>query len=223
MVRLFTSSLWMGRRWFSSWMTRNTLTRSAPVSARICIMQCSTSATYLPSPLWCCKVLDHTSLSACAAALRSSLAMSSVGFTLSLRELYVGFLQLRTLLHPVVGAVHGKMVGGGVAGSLHADYLVAERTSNFEHGNLVRGVCVLGMLSQTFTISLGPHAQHAYLQNAQLTAATASAVGLVQQLCVLATMLLPTHATSVPVHATSTPAPLSILPATADSCCTTAV
>jgi hypothetical protein len=71
-----------------------------------------------------------------------------------------------------------------VAGCLHVDYLAADHASTFEHGNLVRGVCVLGMLSQTFAIGLGPHAQHVYLQNARLDAVTACASGLVNQLCV---------------------------------------
>ena len=110
--------------------------------------------------------------------------MSPAGFALSLRELYDGFLQLRTLPHPVVGAVHGVLVGGGVAGCLHVDYLATDHASTFEHGNLVRGVCVLGMLSQTFAIALGSQAQHIYLQNARMGAPAACAAGLVQQLCV---------------------------------------
>jgi enoyl-CoA hydratase/carnithine racemase len=67
---------------------------------------------------------------------------------------------------------------------LHVDYLAADHASTFEHGNLVRGVCVLGMLSQTFAIALGPHAQPVYLQNARLDAVTAHAAGLVHHLCV---------------------------------------
>merc|ERR1712023_487928 len=38
------------------------------------------------------------------------------GLALSLRELYDGFLRLRALPRPVVGALHGTLVGGGVAG-----------------------------------------------------------------------------------------------------------
>ena len=110
--------------------------------------------------------------------MRGSLVMSPAGFALRLRELYDGFVQLRTLPHPVVGAVHGALVGGGVAGCLHVDYLAADHASTFEHGNLVRGVCVLGMLSQTFAISLGPHAQHIYLQNARLRSEAARAAAL---------------------------------------------
>ena len=61
-------------------------------------------------------------------------------------------------------AVHGTLVGGGVAGCLHADYVAADRASVLEHGNLVRGVCVLGMLSQTLSIATGSHGQQIYLQ-----------------------------------------------------------
>ena len=57
-------------------------------------------------------------------------------------------------------------------------------TPHRDEPNLVRGVCVLGMLSQTFANALGPHAQHVYLQNARLDAVTAHAAGLVHQLCV---------------------------------------
>ena len=103
--------------------------------------------------------------------------------TLSLDKLFNGFVKLRVLPHAIVGAVHGTLIGGGIAACLHADYITADCRSMFEHGNLVRGVCVLGMLSQTFTLALGTHAQHIYLQNSQLDAATAHAAGLVHRLC----------------------------------------
>ena len=115
----------------------------------------------------------HFSVGGNPYALRSSPVMNPAAVSLSLRKLYDGFLKLRTLPHPVVGAVHGALVGGGVAGCLHVDYLAADHASTFEHGNLVRGVCVLGMLSQTFAIALGPRAQHVYLKNARLGAAAA--------------------------------------------------
>ena len=98
-------------------------------------------------------------------------------------ELYEGFLLLRTLPHPVTCAVHGSLVGGGIAGCLHADYIAADSASTFEHGNLVRGVCVLGMLSQTFYVALGPTSQHIYLQNARLEATAALALGLIHRVC----------------------------------------
>ena len=73
--------------------------------------------------------------------------MSHAEQVFSLREIYDGFLQLRTLPHPVSCAVHGTVIGGGVAGCLHADHIGADRATVLEHGNLVRGLCVLGMLS----------------------------------------------------------------------------
>ena len=54
------------------------------------------------------------------------------GLVNSLRELYDGFLQLRTLPHPITCAVHGTLVGGGVAGCLHADHIVADHEGTFE-------------------------------------------------------------------------------------------
>jgi hypothetical protein len=66
----------------------------------------------------------------------------------------------------------------------HATRLPTHATRPPTHGNLVCGVCVLGMLSQTFAVvALGPHGQQVYLQNARLDAVCAQAVGLVHQLC----------------------------------------
>ena len=125
----------------------------------------------------------HFSVGGNPYTMRLDAAASAAGLALSLRKLYDGFVQLRLLLQPVACAVHGTLVGGGVAGLLHADVIVAEASSTLEHGNLVRGLCVLGMLSQTFSIALGPHrAQHVYLQNTRLGAAAAQAAGLVHEL-----------------------------------------
>jgi enoyl-CoA hydratase/carnithine racemase len=125
----------------------------------------------------------HFSVGGNPYSMRDSIAVTLAGFAVSLREMYDGFLQMRSLLLPVVGAIHGTLVGGGVAGCLHADCLAADHASTFEHGNLVRGVCVLGMLSQTFAVALGQHARHVYLQNARLDATTAQVGGLVHRLC----------------------------------------
>ena len=127
---------------------------------------------------------SHFSVGGNPYSMRSTVATTPAAFSLRCRELYDGFLRLRLLSLPVIGAVHGDLVGGGVAGCLHADYVAADHRSIFEHGNLVRGVCVLGMLSQTFISALGPHAQYVYLQNARLDATTTHAAGLVHQLCV---------------------------------------
>ena len=107
--------------------------------------------------------------------------VSHAGSILALRELHGGFVQLRTLPCPSLCAVHGTVVGGGVAACLHSDHVAADFTSVFEHGNLVRGLCVVAMLSQTFAATMGPSAMPAYLQNARLEATAALALGLVCQ------------------------------------------
>ena len=115
-------------------------------------------------------------------AVRASYATSPAGFALSLRELYEGFLSLRSLQHPLAAAVHGTSVGGGVAAIMHTDFVAAEEAAALEHGNLVRGMCPLGMLSQTFARRLGPFAPAVYLQNTKLDAPEAFALGLVHSL-----------------------------------------
>ena len=54
--------------------------------------------------------------------------------SLHLRELYDGFLQLHRLNCPFACAVHGTLVGGGIAACMHADIRVAELGTQFEHG-----------------------------------------------------------------------------------------
>ena len=66
---------------------------------------------------------------------------------------------------------------------MHADFVAADHATALEHGNLVRGFCPLGLLSQTFDIALGPHALSCYLQNARLDAQAAHSLRLVQKLC----------------------------------------
>ena len=96
-----------------------------------------------------------------------------------LREIYAGFVRLRALQRFVAGAAHGTVIGGGVAACMHTDFLVAEQSSRFEHGNLVRGVCPLGMLSRTFVLALGKqNALSVYLMNSLVDAPTARAMEL---------------------------------------------
>ena len=101
---------------------------------------------------------------------------------IELQALYAGFVQLRTLSLPTVAAVHGALVGGALASCLNTDYIVAEAGSTFEHGNLVRGLCPLGMLSQSFNLAVGQVSVHVYLQNATINASTARVLGLVQDM-----------------------------------------
>ena len=82
-----------------------------------------------------------------------------------------GFVQLRALPVPIVCAVHGKLIGGGVAACLNSDYIVADSAATFEHGNLVRGVCPLGGLSQRLVDVAGRgRTLGLYLSNATLDA-----------------------------------------------------
>ena len=83
-------------------------------------------------------------------------------------ELYEGFVKLQAAV-AVVGAVHGTLVGGGIA-ACTTRLPAAERSAIFEHGNLPRGVCPLGILSGSFANAVGPHGQHIYLQNHRSTA-----------------------------------------------------
>jgi len=70
---------------------------------------------------------------------------------------------------------------------MHADFVVAEAGSTFEHGNLPRGVCPLGMLSRTFAAAVGRSvALDIYLRDSKLDAPTALAAGLVHEVRALA-------------------------------------
>ena len=118
-------------------------------------------------------------LTSLASSLAEYAASSVASFAVALRDLYAGFMRLRTLSVPLVSAVHGVLVGGGVAACLSTDYLVAEHSTRFEQGNLVRGVCPLGMFSRTLTLAVGQQCALAiYLQNVQFDAITALALGL---------------------------------------------
>ena len=127
-----------------------------------------------------------------------SVAFHSPGvLTRKVPQLYSGFLRLRSLRQFVACAVHGALIGGGIAACMHADYLAADSASTFEHGNLVRGVCPLGMLSATFAAAVGARRATAiYLQNAILGAAEAHSLGIVHQLCG-GTSMTKRHACSV--------------------------
>ena len=69
------------------------------------------------------------------AAAAAGTSASFASFAAFIRGLYKGFLQLRTLNAPITCAVHGSVIGGGLAACLHADHITAEHLSTFEHGN----------------------------------------------------------------------------------------
>ena len=65
---------------------------------------------------------------------------------------------------------------------MSADYVVADAESTFCHGNLVRGVCPIGMFSKTLTTAAGlSRSLHIYLSNDTLDAATAKRFRLVHE------------------------------------------
>ena len=100
----------------------------------------------------------------------------------ALRRAFAGFAALRALAVPLVCAVHGTVIGGGIAACLNCDYIVAEGSATFEHGNLVRGVCPLGGLSRTLPHVAGrSRALFMYLSNCTLSATEARTAGIVHE------------------------------------------
>ena len=100
----------------------------------------------------------------------------------ALRRTFAGFAALRSLAVPLVCAVHGTVIGGGNAACLSCDYVVAEGSTTFEHGNLVRGVCPLGGYSRTLPHVAGvARALAIYLGNGILSAAEAQTSGIVHE------------------------------------------
>ena len=113
----------------------------------------------------------------CSAA-RVPLAASACSCELLLQ----GFVHLRTLCMPFTCAVHGKLIGAALAASLNADYNISHAAATFCHGNIVRGVCPLGMLSQTLLGRVGrSRALCMYLTNAIIGSAQAMSSGLVHE------------------------------------------
>ena len=96
--------------------------------------------------------------------------------------LLAGFVELRGLNLPFTCAVHGKLIGAALAASLNADYIVAHVDASFCHGNIVRGVCPLGMLSQTLVSAIGcSRALRMYLTNETIGSTHAMRIGLVHE------------------------------------------
>ena len=100
----------------------------------------------------------------------------------ALRRTFAGFAALQALAVPIVCAAHGTVIGGGIAACLSCDYIVAEGSATFEHGNLVRGVCPLGGYSRTLPHVAGvARALAIYLGNDTLSAAEARTAGIVHE------------------------------------------
>ena len=100
----------------------------------------------------------------------------------ALRRTFEGLAALQALAVPLVCAVHGTVIGGGIAACLNCDYIVAEGSTTFEHGNLVRGVCPLGGLSRTLPHVAGrSRTLSMYLSNCTLSATEMQTAGIVHE------------------------------------------
>ena len=78
-----------------------------------------------------------------------------------------------------MAAVHGKLIGGGVALSLATDLRVAANAASFNFGNLPRGMNPLFMLSRSLPSVVGDSsAMVMYLDDMILPAATALQSGI---------------------------------------------
>jgi enoyl-CoA hydratase/carnithine racemase len=62
---------------------------------------------------------------------------------------------LRKLPVATTAAVHGKLIGGGVALSLAAQYRISSQEATFNFGNLPRGMNPLFMLSRSLALVAG--------------------------------------------------------------------
>ena len=62
---------------------------------------------------------------------------------------------IRSLRVTKFGAVHGKLIGGGVAFALATDWCVCPAATTFNYGNLPRGVNPLFMFSRVLPLIVG--------------------------------------------------------------------
>ena len=86
---------------------------------------------------------------------------------------------IRRLPVPTFGAVHGKLIGGGVALALATDFIICSEGATFNFGNLPRGKNPLFMLSRSMSLAVGHGlANQSYLEDPVLTAEDVVAMGL---------------------------------------------
>ena len=96
-------------------------------------------------------------------------------------DLFDGFCRLRTLPMPALCAVHGTVLGGGLAVCLLTDYVACDHAATFQTGERSRGIYPAGLLRRTLADATGPDdALSLYLTNIQLTSTQAHISGLVQ-------------------------------------------
>ena len=83
---------------------------------------------------------------------------------------------------PKFGAVHGKLVGGGVAFALATDWCACPSTSSFNYGNLPRGVNPLFMFSRALPLIVGHQRSFLlYVEDMVLSGDLARTLGLVHK------------------------------------------
>ena len=87
---------------------------------------------------------------------------------------------IRELPIPSIAAVHGKLIGGGLALAMAADWCIAAADSTYNVGNLPRGMNPLFMLSRCLPLSIGRGPSlKLYLEDSIITNAQAVSLGLV--------------------------------------------
>ena len=113
---------------------------------------------------------------------REAAALTLTAAAAVVYELYAAFVALREVQAAIVCAVHGHVVGGGLAAMLNADYRICAADTSFNVGNLPRGVCPGLLLSQNLGATVGAAwASDLYLNDYALNAEQALALGLVHE------------------------------------------
>ena len=96
-------------------------------------------------------------------------------------DLFDGFCRLRTLPAPVTCAVHGAVLGGGLALCLLTDHVTSSSSTTFQVGERSRAIYPAGLLTRTLAEAMGSEAASGlYLTEAKLESKLACEAGLVQ-------------------------------------------
>ena len=76
-----------------------------------------------------------------------------------------------------------KVLGGGLAFMMNADYRISDASTKFNYGNLPRGVCPGLLLSENLEKTVGAFwAKHLYINDYTIDATQACEIGLVHEL-----------------------------------------
>lgn len=90
--------------------------------------------------------------------------------------------EIRSLLIPTLAAVHGKLIGGGVALALATNWRVCPRDTTFNFGNLPRGVNPILMFSRALPLLVGRRAAfQIYIEDAAISSEMLLESGLVSK------------------------------------------